>query len=213
MKRELLYPFFIDCAVYTNDKFWKSIFEDLAYGIAPYGAYVSKGAIMCNYKDKEFMYRIVKKDPAELYNDIYNIFTNKLNVISKEELLQRKEKIDKVQDDVIDWCAIKKKNFKDILIENWAISIKKKHNLTIKQTRYLISIIFLGLIFKIFTSKDIVIKNGAIETINGIHFTNNKINIERDIYDIQAVSSPDIVTDKLNMSDEWEKYLNTLKRN
>ena len=114
---------------------------------------------------------------------------------------------------IIKISELKKKNFKDILIENWAIAMKKKHNLSVKQTRYLISIIFLGLIFKIFTSKDIVIKNGIIETINGIHFTNNKINIDRDIYDIQAVSSPDIVTDKLNMSDEWEKYLNTLKRN
>ena len=55
MKRELLYPFFIDCCAFTEDKFWKSVFEDLAYGIAPYGAYVSKGAIMCNYKDKEFI--------------------------------------------------------------------------------------------------------------------------------------------------------------
>jgi hypothetical protein len=213
MKKELLYPFFIDCCELTNDKFWKGVFEDLAYGIAPYGAYVSKGAIMCNYKDKEFMYRISKKEPQELYSEIFNLFTNKLNIMSKEQILQRKENVERVQEEAVDWSSIKKKNFKDVLIENWAISMKNKHNLTLKQTKYLISIIFLGLIFKIFTSKDIIVKNGVIEEIKGISFEHCKIHIERDIYDIQAISSPDIVTEKLNMSDEWEKYLNTLQKN
>ena len=213
MKRELLYPFFIDCCEITKDKFWKSVFEDLAYGIAPYGAYVSKGAIMCNYKDKEFMYRITKKEPVELYNDIFNLFTTKLNVLSKEQIMQRKENVERVQEEALDWSSIKKKNFKDILVENWAISMKNKHNLSLKQTKYLISVIFLGLIFKIYTSKDIIVKNGVIEEIKGISFEQGKIKVERDIYDIQAISSPDIVTDKLNMSDEWEKYLNLLKKN
>ena len=90
--------------------------------------------------------------------------------------------------------------------------MKNKHHLTLKQTKYLISIIFLGLIFKIFNSKDIIVKNGVIEEIKGISFEQGKIHIQRDIYDIQAISSPDIVTDKLNMSDEWEKYLHTLQK-
>lgn len=213
MKRELLYPFFIDCCELTNDKFWKSVFEDLAYGIAPYGAYVSKGAIMCNYKDKEFMYRITKKEPKDLYNDIFNLFTTKLNILSKEQIIQRKENVERIQEDVTDWSSIKKKNFKDVLIENWAISMQKKHKLSLKQTRYLISIIFLGLIFKIFTSKDIVVNNGVVEEIKGISFEQGKVHVERDIYDIQAMCSPDIITDKINMSDEWDKYLYNLEKN
>ena len=213
MKRELLYPFFIDCTVFAKDKFWKGIFEDLAYGIAPYGAYVSKGAIVCNYKNKEFMYRIVNKNPEELYNELYNLFSLKLNIMSKEQVLQRKETNERVQEEITDWASIKKKNFKDFLLENWAIRAKNKYHLNLAQTRYLLTVIFLGLVFKIFTSKDIIIKNGIIEEIKGISFTHKKVILERDIYDIRSPPSPDIITYKLNMSDEWDKYISTLQKN
>ena len=211
MKRELLYPFFINCIPLTNDRFWKSVFEDLAYGVAPYGSFINKGFIMCNYKDKEFIYKIVDKDPLEIYNDIYNIFTTKLNIISSIELMNKKIDLERIQDPVTDWSTIKKKNVKDNMIETWAISMKKIFNLNLKQTRYLISIIFLGLVFKAILPKDIIIKEGDIETIKGISFKNNKIIVEKDIYNIQGVFSPDIVMEKMNMSDEWEKYLSALK--
>lgn len=211
MKRELVYPFFIDCCEFTEDKFWKGIFEDLAYGIAPYGAFVSKGAIVCNYKDKKFMYHIKKKDPKELYNEIYNLFTSKLNVMSKEQILYRKEAAELIQETPTDWLSIKKKNYKDVLIENWAIKKKSAYSLSIAQTKYLISIIFLGLIFKVFTSKDIILLNGEIDKINGISFAPHKVNVERDIYQIDFSPSPEIITEKLNMSDEWDRYIHLLK--
>jgi len=213
MKKELLYPFFIDCSLLTNDKFWKSVFEDLAYGIAPYGAFVNKGFIMCNYKDKEFVYKIVKKDTQDLYNDIYNLFTTKLNIISSEELSNKKRDIERFQEEMTDWSLIKKKTAKDVLIENWAIKMKNTHALSLKQTKYLISIIFLALVFKVILSKDIIIKNNAIESIIGVSFENGKILLEREIYNIQNNSSPDIIADKVNMSDEWAKYLSTLRKN
>jgi hypothetical protein len=195
----------------TNDRFWKGIFEDLAYGIAPYGAFVSRGAIVCNYKDKKFMYHIKKKEPQELYNEIYNLFTSKLNVMSKEQILLRKESAELLHEVPSDWLSIKKKNYKDILIENWAIKKKNAHCLSISQTKYLISIIFLGLVFKVFTSKDIILQDGEIEKIKGISFLPNKVIVDRDIYQIDFSPSPDIITEKLNMSDEWDKYVNLLK--
>lgn len=210
MKRDLIYPFFIECCGLTTDKFWKGIFEDLAYGVAPYGAYILRGAIICNYKDKEFMYRIVKKDPAELYNEIYNLFTAKLNVMSKEQILQQKEDMERTQESATDWAAIKKKNIKDVLLANWALNMKNKHRLSLPQTRYILSIMFLGLIFKVFTSKDIIIKNGCIEEINGIRFSEGKVHIERDIYDIPYTPSPETVTFKTNMSDQWDRYVQSL---
>lgn len=211
MKKELIYPFFINCSLLTNDKFWKSVFEDLAYGIAPYGAFINKGFIMCNYKDKEFVYKICKKDPTELYDDIYNIFSTKLNIISSEEISNKKRNIEKIQEDITDWTNIKKKNLKDIMIENWAINMKNKYNLTTKVTRSLISVIFLALIFKSISSKDIILKNGNIEHINGISFENGKFHLEKDLYRMQSYFSPDIITEKLCMSDEWDKYLSSLK--
>ena len=55
MKYKLIYPFFIECLQYTSDKFWKNVFEDLAYGITPAGTYINKDFLTCNYKDKEFI--------------------------------------------------------------------------------------------------------------------------------------------------------------
>lgn len=211
MKRELLYPFFIECSCMTEDKYWKEIFTDLAYGVAPYGAYVSKGFIVCNYKEKEFMYKITQKEPSALYNDIYNLFTTKLNIISSVELANKKKTLEKFYEEIEDWNSIKRKNLKDVLIENWAINMKNTYGLTMKQTRSLVSMIFLCIIFKLITSKDIIIENGVIASITGISFEQGKVNMEKDLYDIRSTISPDIISNKLNMSDEWEKYLKNLK--
>ena len=70
MKKEILYPVFLECLQFTNDFFWENIFEDLAYGKTPYGTYINKDFLCCNYKDKEFSYKIEKKEPELLYNDI-----------------------------------------------------------------------------------------------------------------------------------------------
>ena len=53
----------MECSQFITDKFWENIFEDLAYGKSPYGTYISKGSLTCKYKDKEFIYKIEKKDP------------------------------------------------------------------------------------------------------------------------------------------------------
>ena len=213
MNKELLYPFFIECIDLTSDNFWKGVFEDLAYGYAPYGAYVNKGYIICNYKDKEFNYRITDKPVIELYNDIYNLFTTKLNIVSSKEILNRKKNNETYQEEIVDWNNIKKKNIKDFLIENWVIENKKKYNLTIKQVRYLISIIFIALIFKVIVAKDITIRNGGIEKINGISFEEGRINVEKDVYKTQSACSIELLSEKFLMSDEWEKYINGLRKN
>ena len=45
IKKEIVYPIFLECFQYITDKFWLNIFEDLAYGKAPYGTYISKGSL------------------------------------------------------------------------------------------------------------------------------------------------------------------------
>jgi len=215
MKVELLYPFLLECCKYTDDKYWKNIFEDLAYGVTPYGTYINKDFLTCNYKDKEFTYFIHKKDPKEIFDDLTTLFRNKLNLISKDEILEKKNIINSKQKELLceDWTNIKKKNFKEILVEKYAIEMSKKHNLSIQQTRYLVSIIFLLFVFKVLVSSDIILKNGRIEKINGIDFEKGKVIINRDIYTNEISIAPSsIIIDKTYMSDEWEKYLNGLRK-
>ena len=63
IKREIIYPIFLECCQFTDDKFWENVFEDLAYGKTPYGTYISKDFLCCSYKKKEFSYKIEKKLP------------------------------------------------------------------------------------------------------------------------------------------------------
>ena len=215
MKKELVYPFFIECCKYTEDKYWKSIFEDLAYSITPYGVYINKDFLTCNYKDREFSYKIQKKNSEELYNEIYNIFKNKIGLVSRDEIIKKQTMINNMSDDInnyTDWSAIKKKNIKELMIENFAISMRAKHSLTLPQTRYLVSIIFLAFIFKVLNSSDIEIRNGCIESIEGIEFEKGKIILNRDIYDMNATVSPEIIIEKKVMSDEWYKYVACIKK-
>ena len=216
MKKEIIYPFFIECCKYTTDSFWKSIFEDLAYSITPYGVYVNKDFLTCSYKDKEFSYKIQKKDPKELYEDIYNIFRNKLGLMSRDEIIKKRTDVDNMKDDIrkyTQWSNLKKKNIKDLLIEKFALNMKATYSLTLSQTRHLVSIIFLAFIFKILTSDDITINNGNIERIQGIDFQNGKILMTKDIYDISPTIYNDVIIDKKVMSDEWWKYTSSIKKN
>ena len=210
MKKELVYPFFIECCKYTEDKYWKSIFEDLAYSITPYGVYINKDFLTCNYKDREFSYKIQKKHPEELYNEIYNIFKNKLGLVSRDEIISKQKIINNMSDDInnyTDWSEIKKKNIKEVMIENFAISMKSKYSLSLPQTRYLVSIIFLAFIFKVLGPTDISIHNGGIQTIEGIEFETGKIILNKDIYETNTPISPEIIIEKKVMSDEWYKYV------
>lgn len=215
MKKEIVYPFFIECCKYTEDIYWKSIFEDLAYAITPYGVYVNKGFLICNYKDKEFSYKIQKKESQELYNDIYNIFKNKLGLMSREEIIKKRTTIDNMKDDIrcyTDWSNIKKKNIKEMLIENYAINIKAQYSLSISQTRYLVSIIFLAFIFKVLSADDITISDGHINSIKGFEYDTGKIIMTKDIYDINTSIGPEIIIEKKLMSDEWYKYMTSVKK-
>ena len=76
IKREIIYPFFIEASKFADDIFWENIFEDLAYGKTPYGSYISKDFLSCNYTNKEFSYKIERKDPHILYTEIYNLLVN-----------------------------------------------------------------------------------------------------------------------------------------
>ena len=216
IKKEILYPIFLECFKYTTDSFWENVFEDLAYGKTPYGTYINKNFLCCNYKNKEFSYKIERKDSDQLYNDVYNLLSKKLGLLSVIDKINKKIDFNNIEEDLKNtrknWNSIRKKNIKDLLIENYVINMKNKYELSVLQSRKLISTIFIGLIFKIFSVKDVNYDNGIIESINGISFEKNKVILERDIYDIENEYSKCILIDKTLMSDNWDKYLNNLQK-
>ena len=219
VKDELIYPIFLECCKYTDDIFWKYIFEDFAYGKTPYGTYITKNFLCCNYKTREFSYKInTDKSPEVLYNEIYDILFNKFGLLSNKDKVKKRELFDSTQKEIdnqqlSNWNSIKKKSVKNILIENNIIEKKKKFNLSFNQIKKLLSIIVIGIIFKTISSADIDYSNSKINNINGFTFSNKKIHMNKNIYDFNFMTSPRIINEKKLMSDNWEKFLGNLKKN
>lgn len=216
LKKEIIYPVFLECCQYADDAFWENVFEGLAYGKAPYGTYINKNFLCCSYKNKEFSYKIERKESDELYNDIYNLLTNKLGILSNKEKIKKRTDFNNTESRIKEcrqeWGNIRKKNLKDLLVERYVVDMKNEHSLTIKQAKYLLSVLFIAIVFKVITSEDIEYSDGKIQNINGIEFSKKKIEIKRNIYDISIDFSPENFDNKKLMSENWDKYLNTLRK-
>lgn len=215
-KREIAYPVFLEACQYTEDAYWENIFEELAYGKAPYGTYISKDFLCCSYKRKEFSYKLEKKDAKTVFEDVYNLLTNKLGLLSQREKLDKRKAFSEYEDTIKDsrqtWTDIKKKNIKELLIELYIVRMKKKHSLSLKQSRHLLSIITVALCFKVLTGDDICYKDGQIASIEGVDFLNKQVVIKKNLYSLETSFVPNIMLDKKLMADSWEKYLKDLRK-
>lgn len=218
VKDELVYPIFLQCCKYTDDTFWKYILEDLAYGKSPYGTHINKNFLCCNYKGKEFSYKIdPNKDSEILYEEIYKILFEKFGLLSTKDKQKRREIFDKNQQVMEEqqksnWNSIKKKSVKNIIVENFVIDKKREYNLSFSQIRKLLSIIIVGIIFKTIRATDIEYNDSKITNIADINFSYKNIDIKKDIYDFQFISTPQIIIEKKEMKDQWDKFLLNLKK-
>lgn len=216
IKREIVYPVFLECCQHADDTFWENVFEDLAYGRVPYGTYISKDFLCCSYKKREFSYKIEKKDSITLYNEIYEILTKKLGILSQREKIKKRKDFNDTEEIIKEsrknWSDIRKKNTKELLLELYITRVKNQYSLTIKQAKYLLSVIILGMVFKIITSDDINYSDGMITSINGIKFNKKEIIMEHSIYDIDASHSVNIIVEKKSMYEEWDKYIKSIKK-
>ena len=216
IKKDIIYPIFLECCHYADDTFWENVFEDLAYGKAPYGTYFSKNHLCCSYKKKEFSYKIEKKDSNILYKEIYTLLTKRVGLLSQIDKTNIKKNFldleDTIKDSRKNWNDIKKKNMKDLLIELFVTRMKEKYLLNIKQARHLLSIILVAMVFKVITTDDINYNNFHIESIDGIDFEKKQVLIKKDLYSFQVSFSPHIFLDKKIMAENWEKYLENLRK-
>lgn len=215
-EKEIVYPIFLECCKFCPDLFWTNIFEELTYGKCPYGVYISKDFLCCNYKNKEFSYKIEVKEPCKIYEEVYGLFSGKLGLMSYHEKLQKRLDFNNTESSIKDlrqtWNAIRKKTVKELLIEKYVINMKKKHSLTYKQSKYLLSLIFIAIVFKVITQKDIIYNDNKIQHIEGIDFKKKKIIFNKNLYTIEASFAPQIIIDRKSMSDSWEKYLKDLRK-
>ncbi len=219
VKKEIMYPFLLECIQYCDDVFWETVFEELSFGKPPYGTYISKDFLTCSYKSKEFIYKLERKDPKVLYDDIYKLLTEKLGILSQKEKVQKRlvfRELEKnIKESRHDWSSIRKKNIKDIMYEKYVIDMKNRYCLSIKQCKYLLSVILISIMFKSITSKDIVYKDDKIQNIDGIEFSEGQIILKRPLCSNslpieQEDDLEELKTSKL-MSDNWERFIKVIR--
>lgn len=215
IKRELIYPFFLECIQYSSDEFWEQIFEDLAYGKSPYGTYIYKDFISCKSKKKEFSYKIEKKDPQILYNEIYSLLTKKLGLLSNREKLKNQKIFDESEDLMKEnrksWNTIRKKNVKKLLIELFISRMKTEYNIPNQKIKKLLAFIYIGMMFKIITAEDIIYFDGQIQRIEGIDFSKNSVIYTKELkFDNVGVSK--FIIERNLLSDAWDKHLEKLTK-
>lgn len=156
-KKEILYPIFLKISQSLTDTFWVYLFEDIAYGICPFGTYIESETLSCNFKGKQFRYIFSDKSEETIKNDLISIFTTKLNIYSKIDYLKNRTNFGKgLQLSYLSWKDIKKKSIKDILIENFVLSLKSKYNLSDMKTRKVLSLINMTFTFKLISTQDII---------------------------------------------------------
>jgi len=215
-KREIVYPFFLECCQYADDAFWESIFEDLTYGKAPYGTYINKGFLCCGYKNKEFSYKLERKDAKILYDELYGLLAGKLGIISHKEKVRKRIVFNELEKNIREsrqeWANIRRKNIKDTMYEKYVVEMKKKHNLTLKQSKYLLAVILVSVMFKTITSKDVTYKDDRIVNIAGIEFSRGKILLKRPLCTGDTISLEGASDEQRLMSSHWEKYVKTLSK-
>lgn len=187
IQRDIIYPIFLKTIQYTEDRFWKDTFENLAYSICPNGSYISKGFLCSNIKGQDFVYKFIDKEPQTIYDDITKLLKEKLHIMSRNERLVLLKEFEEVEQSIkkirsCAWAEIKKKGTKDILLQNFLIQMKYEYDLRQVHMKKLYNLINLCMMLKSITNQDIVYEDGEILSIHGITFSKGKYHFDIDIY-------------------------------
>jgi len=211
----LLHPVLLECCEFTTDNFWNTIFTDLAYGNTPYGFYFYKDLL--SYKGKKaYAIRINETDNEKLYNDVYDLLS-KFGVLSMDERRKKQEIFEIPNQTITTWGDIRKKNYKDLLIELFAIDLKNKFKLSIASAQYTISSINIALSLNAISPSDIHMTDNRIDKIDGLVLKKGAIcdyfETDMDIYNkiSNDLIYPEIYV-KTPMIEKWEKYLSGLEQ-
>ena len=215
--KEIKNHVFLECLQHTDNKFWQSLFEELAYGVTPHGTYFCGDLFCCKFKNKSFTYNYTEKDSLTLFNEISELLKNKLNIFSEIERKNIKLNVKNSLENQLNksWSSIKKKNLKELLIKIFISNMKNKHNLSEQQAKDAYLYINLAIIFKTITPDDIVYDGENVVSIKGMEFKEGEVIFNKDIESIidTEIDEYDFVVDKTNVSDDWDKFIKDVAKN
>ena len=181
-KREVIHPIFLECKEHAENPFWKSLFEEFAYGKYPKQLYITQNQqIQSSNRTNFFQYSFKGKDIPTMIFDIQELLLTHTNLISNEEIIVKKnDNVKYKKDEWTQWKDIKKKYIRDVLIMDYCIAlrIEKKYSLE-ESIRAYEQILY----YTTFQADmiEIHIKDNKISAIDVIVFhTDNTISIQKE---------------------------------
>ena len=210
MPKTLLYPIFLKFSSKLQDNFWRFVYEDLSYGITPYGVYIQDDYICCYIKNKEFSWKIVE-DNVDSVQQLHELLQKKAGILSEKDKVEKKENLK--EEKMKEGKSMNKKTYRDNLIQNYIIKEGKKYEIRIDILKNLLSFLNNAFLFKVISVSDIVFnKLGEMESIKGIEFKKNKVVIKYHLF--SNVTSSSISEDEVkkhNISSLWKIFLEELR--
>ncbi len=185
MVRDLLYPQFLKCCQHTDDVFWRFVFEEFAWGKLPYGVHIVRNICFCNFKEKSFSFeidideRILCRTTIQNLRDTYGMQSPQDRLNHTQELTNLMSNA--MDTSITDWCDIKKKGFKSVLIDIFVAEQTQKYNLHIDDARVLRSLLKTCMLLDAILPEHIHMTNGRITSINHFSFADGSYKIDPEI--------------------------------
>lgn len=226
MKKEILYPIFLQCASQVDDAFWRYVYEDLSYGKCPYGLSLQKNYLSCYVRGKEFSYKIDSdKTPEKVFEELDALLRDRAGILSEKEKMTERARLCRQRTTVPlksslptahkkeEWTQVKKKMIRDTLLEQYVLENSQKYNVTSTMAKRVLSLLIVGLMFKTITAKDIFYQNGFIKKIDGFDFEPRKVVIQKNVLHCKHYTQPSL--DETNTAKPlhtyWSMYLEDMK--
>jgi len=216
-KNLVLYSVFLECCSYTNDEFWKDIFEQLSYGKCPSCIYISGNTIYASNKKKPFSYVIpIKGDSQDVFIELKELLMTHTALCSIADNKAKQKTVNpKDKDDITNktsWTEIRKKNIREIFLIKFVLRMRSKHQLSWDAARELYSLIQIGLLTKIQISKDVHFSMKRIQSIDGIEYDGNGRFVNR--YSNNEIPKEiDEIEDYDNyLYYYWDKYVSSISK-
>lgn len=205
LRAKVQYPIFLEFTHHAKDEYWKLLYEDMAFGKFPSGAYVQNNHFCCYTKGKEFSVALVPKN-FSVFTQVHSLLSNDLGIRSDKEKLALKENVLLSQD-----AKDPKRLIKDISLTSFIIKKGESFHLPDHIVCKIFSLFIVGFMFKTLLLKDVVFSGNEIQEVKGFFFSDKKVRINKNILELKK---PPPLCDPRNdprlLSGHWPKYLHNL---
>lgn len=197
------YPIFLKCCQHLSDPFWIYLFEDLAYGKCPYGMVIKDECLYSFLKHREFSYALdqVDKTTSDVAQDLCRLLRSTLPLTHKHAI---------VPDSAhgATWNDIRKKNLKDLLLEQYTLAQKQRFHYSHALTKKLFAVIFIGIQFKTILQRHIHYRNCVIQRIDGIDCRPNQFVCSFNVFLTKPTTPANSYARATSkVSNAWKRYL------